>query len=118
MTNAAADASAAGDAAAGDGQSTEARPEVRTVYVTKWAMTQGIVLKNMYVRGDSAFAARSCSGQPLVKGTDWFESEAAAVKRADVMKKAKIDALERSVKRLQAVKMSDRIVDLRDLKLV
>lgn len=72
------------------------------VYITKYALSTGIYLDNLeqstnfpniVTRGLQAFHG---------EGRDWHRTEAAAIARADEMRREKIAALKRQIAKLEA----------------
>lgn len=71
-----------------------------TVYVTKWALTKGILkVEATFSAAGSAFWG--AHGSAYGEGRGWHRTEDEAIKRAEEMRKAKIASLTKAITRLR-----------------
>lgn len=72
------------------------------VYITKYALTQGILVKN----ADKTCSPRMirCNKTEFYHGNDWHESWEEAVKRAEEMRDKKIVSLKKSLENMEYLK--------------
>lgn len=85
----------------------KANREMVTVWVTKYALTKGILLANGYIYG-SMFVWRdniagSFEQSAHGEGGDWHRTEDAALDRASAMREAKIRSLNKSLKKIETM---------------
>jgi len=72
------------------------------VYITKWALTRGIIeiddpeFYSNYVVIDNI--------QPMINPVDWFYNKPAAIKHAEEMRVNKIASLKRQIAKLESMK--------------
>ena len=79
-------------------------PETFTAYITKHALTRGIVQREAQVSWISPEVI-CVEGSPpeYYQGTDWHTDLDAARKRAESMRKAKLAELRRKIAKLEAM---------------
>lgn len=80
--------------------------ETITIYVTKYALTDGISVEAGRDCGNGMVErlAEEWKYSPYLQGKDWHRTMDAAVKRAEEMRVAKIKSLEKQIAKLRALK--------------
>ena len=73
------------------------------VWITKYALTQGIFEKECQYRGDGMIMdeLNTCYHG---EGKDWHRTKESAVKRAEEMRQKKIQSLQKKIKKLEDMK--------------
>lgn len=76
--------------------------ELRRVWITKYALTKGLYEAEVKLLegGDAVTVDR----KTYLSTPDWWDTKEDAVKRAEVLVKAKIDSLNRQIKTLEEMK--------------
>ncbi|HAO26757.1 MAG TPA: hypothetical protein DCQ68_01865 [Chryseobacterium indologenes] len=77
-----------------------------TVYVTKFALTKGIIeSEGEIVEGNSKMLRTTIDlYQAFVFKPDWYENKNEAINRAEEMRNKKIASLENQIKKLKKIK--------------
>lgn len=84
--------------------SSEEEPIIPCVWITKYALTQGIfTIKNARDCGDGVVGDPTSLAYYHVEGRDWHRSESAAIARAEKMRRDKIASLTKSIAELKAM---------------
>lgn len=79
-------------------------PKVFTGYITKYALTSGIIEAQLQETSTPGMVRDTASRyQVFYHGNDWWRTRADAVKRAESMRKKKIASFEKGVAKLQAL---------------
>lgn len=73
-----------------------------TVWVTKWALTSGIIETEAEVRDEEMVNCGSRYG--YFHGNDWHRTRVAAVQRAEVMRLKKIASLKKQLEKLEKMR--------------
>lgn len=74
-----------------------------TAWVTTWALTRGILRVNGRVCHNISSKMLSFGQHGCAHGKDWHRTPAAAVARAQEMRKDKIASLRKSIKKLESM---------------
>jgi hypothetical protein len=78
------------------------------VYVTKYALTQGILEEEATLVGEARIKVSGDSSRGVFHAfyykPDWYETREEAVARAEEMRKRKIASLEKSLKKFKNMK--------------
>ena len=74
-----------------------------TAYITRYALSIGIVSQLVEYRGVGMVREVKESYPTYYHGKDWHRTREAAVERAEQMRKAKIASLEKQIKKLRAL---------------
>ena len=84
---------------------TQTDKEVKKLWIVKYALTEGIIQREVSVRGDYAYPAYfgSASFVSLKIGRDAFVCYAEAQTAAEKMREKKIASLEKQLKKLHAM---------------
>lgn len=75
------------------------------VYITKYALTKGILIKDAEDRYEGMIRIKrsSCFYTQYFNVPDWHKTKKAAIKQANEMKKKKIASLKKQLNRIQAL---------------
>lgn len=74
------------------------------VWVTKYALTQGIYEREVRDCGDDMIADDSTHFTTYLHKGDWHTSKKDAILKADEMRKKKIESLKKKIKQLENMK--------------
>lgn len=75
------------------------------VYITKYALTKGILEKESRQCGDGMIATRErFSAYFHGEGKDWHRTKENAIKRAEEMRMKKIESLKKQIEKLERMK--------------
>ncbi len=80
-----------------------------TIWITKYALSSGIFSVDTEVEGGSRMASYRRTPDhytSYVHGNDWHLSRDEAVKRAEEMRKKKIESLQKQIKKLSSIDFS------------
>ena len=78
-------------------------PKLMRVWITQYALTQGIFEKDVEWREGSSTVARSAPYLTIYRKPDWHLTKAEAVGQAEAMREKKVASLIRSIERLKAL---------------
>lgn len=75
------------------------------VFITRYALTQGIKRRDVELAGDGMVRDRSTRFSVYYRGEsrEWHRDFESAVARADVLRRAKIAAMQKTIARLAAI---------------
>lgn len=79
------------------------------IYVTKWALTQGVIEVDAEINDDGTLVSWGRMSSAYGEGRQWHRDAASALRRAEEMRKAKIASLKKQLARLER-KVSFEIV--------
>lgn len=73
------------------------KKETKKVWITRWALTKGIIVGNAEIHDDGVLVPQLC----YAPNGFWHDNEAAALRHAEELRARKIKNLKKSIKRVE-----------------